>query len=330
MNGSDQFDSNSESYPTKRPFHGHLLDEAEAFVWLTKHLGPQIVSFNLCSAFLRSEALSMLLKNTKYIKSSRILTRWKLSDLLQGASDLAAYRVATDAGFSFFIKQDFHGKVYSLPGAGILVGSANMTLSGLGIKKNGNSEVCTLALPSEQNINFVNQQFQGAVEMTGALFEEISTAVNEFPVTNGENMKWPEHLINKLKPDLLVLNIMVSECLSSIPKRLDSGLFIIENQQDLSLLGMGNKVNSESALLSAFKELKLHRWLATTLRNKVERELYFGNATALLHEILLDDPAPYRSSVKKILQTLLSWYELFPEIGVMIDKPNYSQRIRLI
>jgi hypothetical protein len=136
--------SAQSSDPSLHPFSGRLVDGPYAAKWLIEALLKSDQPVDLCSAFLRSEALVSLLPKNRNFVGGRILARWQLGDLQAGASDLYSYVVAKKLGFKFFIRQDFHGKVFSVPKIGTIVGSANATLAGFGLKEDGNAEVCTL------------------------------------------------------------------------------------------------------------------------------------------------------------------------------------------
>ena len=49
-----------------------------------------------------------------------------------------------------------------------------------------------------------------------------------------------------------------------------------------------------------------------------------------LHNALVEDPKPYRREVKELLSNLLSWVEELEMEEIVIDRPNYSQRIRIL
>lgn len=343
MKQRNQSDRRSRDFPTTAqdpiaitvlsqdpyPFSGQLINGKQAASWLTETLSKSSQPFDICSAFLRSEALQALLPKYRNRFEGRILARWQLGDLQAGASDLNSYAVAKDLGFKLFIRQDFHGKVFSIPGVGVVVGSANATLAGFGFKENGNTEVCTLVPHLEFNSIFINGLFNNAVEIDDVLFAEISKALLEIPLGKKEYANWPEDLMKKLKTQQFENRFLTSECLVSTPSFDGTGLFLITEECDRKLLGAHDMPTTPQAVANMFKELKVHRWFVEKLR-QTGGEMYFGSATVELHNALLDDPGAYRREVKILLQVLLSWYQLLPECGILIDRPNHSQRIRLV
>lgn len=310
------------------PFSGQLIDGKTAAKWLLAKVSTAPVGVALCSAFLRSEALKTLYPSENSPQSGRILARWRLGDLLSGASDLDAYPIAKRLGFAFYIRQDFHGKVFSIPGSGVIVGSANATLSGFGLKESANSEVCTLVPDSEANQALLDEIFDGAIEVTDALFQEISTVVGSAAKNATEELEWPSELLDRLQNLEFSGRLLLSECFVSTPVFDARGALSSLDERDLHLLGINGAGLNSDALRHAFKTTRIFRWLVHTLKSS-GGELYFGSLTESLHSTLLDDPVVYRRDVKIVLQTLLQWCQLLGDVGVLVDRPNHSQRVRL-
>lgn len=310
------------------PFSGQLIDGGQASQWLIKELAKTEQSIDFCSAFIRSEALHALFPKIRRRFEGRILARWQLGDFLAGASDLQSFLIAKELGFKFYIRQDFHGKVFSILDAGILVGSANATLSGFGMNRENNAEVCTLVAPVGSNEKFIDGLFDGAVEIDETLFAEISRAIQKIPQGINSYVSWPRDLMIKLNPPQSASRMLISECLVSVPESSDSGLWVISDEHDQLLLGLKVAQVQQQTLTAIFTTLKIYSWLIQTLQ-KADGTLFFGSATAALHESLLDDPAVTRFDVKIILQNLLTWCQCLPGCGIIVDRPRYSQRIKI-
>lgn len=311
------------------PFNGQLVDGKQAYDWMIDALRRVDQPISLCSAFLRSEALCALFpKGTANIKG-RILVRWQLGDLQSGASDLRAYSVAKEMGFKLFVRQDFHGKVFALPRIGLVVGSANATLAGFGLRDAANAEVCTLVSASESNFTFVDDLFNGAVEMDDSLFDTVCRAFQDIPVALTEYVQWPAGLMKQFQCHTPANWLLLSECLSYPPEVDIVGNICVQDEHDRQLLGLRETLASRGTLTNAFTELKIFRWFVGCLA-QAEGEMYFGAATKALHSSLLEDPGVLRRDVKRLMHVLLAWCELLPKCGIAIDRPGYSARIRLI
>lgn len=313
----------------RHSFAGDLVDGKQAYDWLIETLPNAGRRVSLCSAFIRSEALTALIPKGAVFEDGRILVRWQLGDLQSGASDLKAYNVAKEMGFRFFVRQDFHGKVFSLPGIGLVVGSANATLAGMGLRDGANAEICTLVPSSEANLASIDDLFSGAVEVDDSLFLELDRELQLAPLDPKEyGRQWPNDLMNRLQCTVAVKYLLMSECLISIPVMDNDGHFQVVDKRDRQLLGLTDLITDQASLSIAFRATKSYRWLIGLLTHS-KVGLYFGAISAALHASLLDDPIVCRRDVKGVLQVLLAWCECLPESGIRVDCPNHSQRIRL-
>lgn len=290
------------------------------------------------SAYMKVAGLQELLGHVGPSNSVRILVRWQPNDLLMGASDLCSYGYAIEKNWTFYARQDLHAKVYALGEKAIFIGSANLTSKGFSLAGYGNAEIMVRVRHSEANVAQVASLFSSAVQITDDLANDIQTWIAAQPVEkiNQQAFEWPLNLAKALIPQTRVTRLMISECFTTDGSDIfhaRSGHVDQDIAVDLSLLALpisaGTAVSHE-VLIKTFTGTKMFRWLIQTLEEQPNRELYFGSATALLHDALLDDPRPYRQSVKFFLSNLLSWIFLCPNCGVIVDQPRHSQRMRLL
>ena len=82
------------------------------------------------------------------------------------------------------------------------------------------------------------------------------------------------------------------------------------------------------SLKESFRWSNAYLWLLTVLKEN-EGCLYFGELSELLHNAMISDPKPYRKDVKIMLANLLKLTETLGMEEVIIDRPNYSQRVSL-
>lgn len=94
----------------------------------------------IVSAFMRGDALSRILSGAKPDVQTTVFARWRLSDLVSGASDLSAFDIARERGAEFRIHSALHAKAFIADNSA-LVGSANVTLSAFGESENPNTEI---------------------------------------------------------------------------------------------------------------------------------------------------------------------------------------------
>ncbi len=295
----------------------------------------------IVSAYLTSPAVSWLRDRIPAGISVDLIVRWKLQDLLSGGSDLGSWSIASHAGWSFRALQDLHAKIWLADSERLFIGSANATARGLGLECAGNIEYGVEVPPTAADIHTVLNLVASSVRITPALFSEIEEVVNSADALHGsEAMGWPDVLALRLDPRVVPERLWTSECFQT-----DGAWVCLESASDpslqsaiacdLSLLVLrGHKLVysdiGSSKLRESLRQTKLYRWLVNELKLQPAAELYFGALTARLHDSLADDPKPYRQTIKHLVVNLLSWIELIRPPEIIIDRPNHSQRIRLI
>lgn len=72
-----------------------------------------------------------------------------------------------------------------------------------------------------------------------------------------------------------------------------------------------------------------YRWLKSVLEQKGNKEIYFGELSRLIHDVIINDSKLYRKEVKELQANLLNWIIELNIDEIQIDRPKHSQRIRL-
>jgi hypothetical protein len=300
-------------------------------IWIEESVSKGVERVDICSAYIRSEAFQHFFEDVfeKNLKI-RVLARWTPGDLLAQASDLATYELCRSHNIDFFIKQDFHGKLYDLSPFGVLVGSFNLTNRGFSISRDGNDEAGVLIDNNKESRDYFEHLFSNARLVDDELFEKMSKFLSKNLDLDNTSASWPEDILTMINPPIFLSEekILVNECLAC---NFDEFMKVntADRSHDLSLLSIDEKDSKDLSLLrSCFRKSKIYRWFYGVLKQQ-EGEIYFGKATALLHDQLFDDPKPYRQEVKGLLVNLLSWIEGLDLEEISIDCPNHSQRITL-
>lgn len=313
------------------PFAGQLIDGPQSYVWLNEVLPKLEGEASFCSAFLKEGVLVEFAKILPQNSKVRILARWQIGDLLANASDLDAYTFSRKMGWDFYIKLNFHGKVFWVPNSGMLVGSANATASGFGLRADSNSELGTVVDQSENNVRAVRNLFGSAIKVDDSLYERISSVLKS-GVKSSERLDWPADLLRLLDPvDYSSAEFFISECFSSDGNELLSTEFSIQGDvaKDLSLLGIPSGYINRDTIVRHFLESKLFKWTLAQVSQNPEGAR-FGAITSALHSALLEDPSPYRKDVKEIVKNLYSWIRLIgpKDSGLEIYQPNVTEILR--
>lgn len=312
-----------------------LINTQQSRNWLEGAVKKNTKSFDFCSAYIKKNTIDYfheIFKKNLYKGGGRFLARWLLNDLVQGSSDIEAYEILKTYGYDFYIKLDFHGKIYKVNPGQILMGSPNMTNSGFGLKNHANDETGVILETNKSNEMYIDNLFHNAIKMDDRLFVELCSEYYHFLNTKEKNPnpEWSQLLKNKVSSSIFSSEILVNECFfSKSPLALDDK-DSYEVQHDISLLSLNNSdIINLDQLKESFLSSKLYLWLVHKLA-KENGELYFGRITELLHNDLIDDPRPYRKDVKDLLSNLLNWISDLNIQNIKIERPNYSQKITLL
>jgi hypothetical protein len=314
------------------PLTGKLIDGKASYKWLADNAGNVCGVVSNCSAFLRSSILEDFSKRLPKDTPVRVIARWRLEDLLAGASDLETYEVCKKMGWDFYICTNFHGKVFVFPPTGILVGSANATGSGLGLLSNSNSEVCTVVEESEANNSLVEGLFLSSTRMTDELFLKLKALYHD-SLKKNDVFEWPDFIYKEISPPKeFDGKLFLSECLLSNGDEILNSFRCesVEARSDASLLSLPSGQYDPQFVATRLSETKIFSILKKILEAE-GGEVYFGTLTAAIHSHLMEDPAPYRSDVKIIVKNLYAWVShLGSYLSMEVDRPNYSERIRTL
>lgn len=295
-----------------------LLLTNEILDSVKKELTNASESVQIITAYCKETSLIHLNKCiSNSVSEKKLLVRFRMDDVVKGSTDFSIIDYALSEGWKVYIRFDLHAKTYIVDKKRGLVGSANATNSGLGIGMSGNMEIATLVDIDPQDINKIEKLYGDAIEVNDEILKKLREQI--VGISTGEKKSsyvWDSSITNLFTPKV-------------------ETLFSYE-LPDEGLLSDGKYVpfldetytGDKDKIKDAFRWSNIYLWLLQTLKEN-NGEMYFGELSAKLHNSLVSDPKPYRKDVKLMLANLLSLIEELDMEEVEIDRPNYSQRIRL-
>lgn len=124
----------------------------------------------LAAPYIKLDALSMTLDQIGSDATIECFTRWTPLDIQVGASDIACRNLVKSQGGSFRLHNRLHAKYYRADDY-ILLGSANLTRSGLGLSDSPNLEILTQAAASFDWVGFERRLLRESREVSDEEFE---------------------------------------------------------------------------------------------------------------------------------------------------------------
>jgi hypothetical protein len=282
----------------------------------------------LSSAFIKLEALKLLSEKKLPEVDVFVISRWKKQDLLVGASDLEVYDYCRDREWGFGIDQNFHGKLYLIDDTEIYLGSANLTSNGLGFNSSSNFEFGTTFFAADADMEKINNFLNEEVTwLNDQMYEAICADINVSKTTSEPfvSTSWSDEVKALINTPVNYLWVNDLPFVAPIDlMRLDLNCEFA--MHDFEMLGLDVDRLSKKDLVLQFKRSRVYSWLLNQLAGAAE--LRFGALTKLLHDALLDDPAPYRRDVKDLLSNIFEWVKFMPDEFVA-TKHNVTTSIKL-
>ena len=246
---------------------------------------------NIVTAFCKVSTLKLLDSFiTKKIRK-RLLVRFLPSDISSGATDKEIYDYCIRNNWDLFIDNNIHAKTFIFDHIKCVVGSANVTNKGIGLSINSNKEASTFFELNEDSYLKILSLYRDAVVLDEAIYNEIINA----------------------KDDTIIVKL---------------GEFKLKKRK-IECLMCEDFPNSSTDVVELYN-LKSYKWLVEFLKNKENKQSYFGEITESMHNIFVRDPRPYRKDIKEHLVDLLNSIKRLKIKEIEISKPNYSECIKYI
>lgn len=279
-------------------------------------------NLQIISAFCKLPAIKFLDENISHpIKNKKLMVRFLLSDILHGATDFELFDYCKANGWQMYVRFDLHAKTYIFDRKRCILGSANLTTKGLGLSLHGNYELSSFADVDDVDLRKIDGLFDNAILMTDELYETMKLEYQEAKkaASTAISSKWSSIIENRFNPKIDLL-FTYDFPTTAAPDFDDISTF--------EFLGLGY-IPSIDNVRQAFRWSKAFLWLYNYVSSCPNKTSYFGGVTAALHNALINDPKPYRKEVKDLLSNMLNWIAALEIDDIIVDIPNFSQRIRI-
>lgn len=295
-----------------------ILFSDEILASVRKELQNATSSVQVITAYCKEMSLKYLNSCIDpKIKSKRLLLRFRMDDILKGSTDFSVLENGMEMGWDIYIRFDIHAKTYIVDNKRGVVGSANATNAGLHIGNSGNLEMAVFSDVEPRDIEKINRLFNDAIHVDSDIVEKMKKQLNKVKFLEGEDKhKWNTEITKLFQPHIDTLFSY------ELPEEFSFNKGEYFSFMDETFSGDTDK------LKETFRWSNAYLWLLTTLREN-EGCLYFGALAERLHNSLVSDPKPFRRDVKVMLANLLTLIEELNMEEIVIDRPNYSQRIQL-
>jgi len=283
-----------------------------------KELQHATSSVRIITAYCKASSFMYLNKCINDdVTDKKILIRFRMDDILKGSTDFEVIENGFNNGWNVYVRFDLHAKTYIVDNKRGIVGSANATNAGLSIGKNGNMEMATLVDIEPGDIEKIKKLYNDAIQMNPEILDKMRRQIENANTRKiQERYRWDTSIENMFNPHI---DVLFSH---ELPER-----YALIDGEYITFMDEIYDGNIEK-LKTAFRWSNAYLWLLMVLKEN-GGSMYFGELTEKLHKAMVSDPKPYRKDVKSMLSNLLFLIEQLKMKEIIIDRPNYSQRIRL-
>lgn len=292
------------------------------------------------SAYVRTEQLKELNRENKI---NRIVVRWEIRDLHQGASDLDLYQYCKNNKIALYRNTRIHLKCLLNNSDEIFLGSANVTGRGIGEQENKfNFELNSLNEEVDfYDVLYLDKIVSKSEYVTEDLFQEIKSKVESLEdfKNQEEEYKKVEIMTEKKESDYFLI--------SELPMYRDvKGLYLAAKNidelssldrrcvsHDLATYDLNISKNEEqfySDLREVFNSHKFIVGLKTRIKGdrRGERSLNYGGVVRWITENTTTVPTPISWELKKqqVVNILYEWI-CFLDSDFVVIRPGHSEII---
>ena len=289
----------------------------------------------ILAPFITTDYLSDLLSEHQEV---HIVTSWRKDHLLSGVSNLALYdEVRKRDGWTLYINDRLHAKVYCKNFETVMIGSANLTRTAMSDGVDSNIELLVNESCDVEMEHEIRNVLRTSLHLNDELFEIYhrwyhSVEQNASAVDTGSvilpNPDREMFLVSQLpataSPERLWNLISGKEA----PDTSWSEQHAVKH--DMANYGLRQHLGYKEFLSILIEMMKSQTFFCTFTEEIDSEGLRFGAAKQWIHERCIDDPVPYRKELTRTVQNLFAWVvALYPDEFEIIQ-PRHSQIIRRI
>lgn len=275
-------------------------------------------SVQIISAYCKENAIKQLNSIVPgSVSEKKIMVRFRLDDILKGSTDFSIIDFCQQCGWKVYIRFDLHVKTYIVDGKRGFVGSANATNSGLNLSTYGNVEIGAMVDIDVTDMEKVEALYEDAIFVTDSIYEKLKAQYQTISTyEQGKQYSWNQEIYELFTPKVKTLFSY------ELPEK---DTFSVGEYMNFLDIIYSDDIET---VKEAFRWSNAYLWLLSVLKQN-DGCMYFGAIAEKLHSALVSDPKPYRRDVKELLANMLSMIEKLQMEEIVVDRPNYSQRVRL-
>lgn len=302
---------------------------------LSEYIGNSQSLF-IFSPYIKLETLKKLIDGNKKVKA--VFVRWETRDLIVGASDLEIYPYLKANKITLYRNSRLHLKAYIDEYKKCFLTSANISSRALNFPTHSkyNYEIGTII----ENLSIEDRLYFSIIEsdstlITDNLYEQIRYQLSEkkkdFPNEDEFVLKFEAP-----DKDFLISALPMTYSVETLYRIYENKKFVSEVElncalHDLAIYNIPWGLSSSEFRQKLSNAFFSHNFIKVFLKNLEETgEVYFGTAKEWILKNCTDVPTPRKWEITENIQILYRWIEKLGNGKYKIDRPNYSERLKIV
>ncbi|AMH94609.1 hypothetical protein AR505_0888 [methanogenic archaeon ISO4-H5] len=282
----------------------------------------------IISPFIEISALEKILQNVETSEIS-IVTTWKLSDIKSGISTLDLYPLCKQKGWTLYINNLIHAKIYSKSFKNCFLGSMNCTNKAL-FNPLGNIEcVYYMNMMNVGNRIELNKIIAESILVNETIYQQYLNKIEQIE-TGG--IPEDDFELNDLSP-YYVFQLPTVKDPHELWEYIQNPKYFTDEdasycEHDLAIYTSGTmEYASESEFINDLKDHFLSHPFIKKIDSKITYEgMRFGAYKELVRDICADVPVPFAKDLTRFIQNLYGWFTIiFPEFYYIDIPGSHSQ-----
>jgi hypothetical protein len=292
------------------------------------------IKLNIICPYIKFSVFEQLITNLDNINS--VFVRWEPKDLIVGSSDLEIYSYLKERGIPLFRNPRIHLKVYLDNYERCFLTTANISSRALNLPPHDsyNYEIGTIV----ENLDFQDRLYFSMIEnesvlITDSIYLQIKEQLNKFSkedLTKDFDLK-----LENPDKTFLISSLPLTETVEVLyqiylePGEHDKEIVNCA-LHDLALYKIPFGLNYSDFRNQLSFSFFNQEFVKSFLKNlEANGEIYFGSAKEWIHKNCEDVPLPRRWEITRNIQILYRWIIDLGNGKYEVDRPNYSERLRI-
>lgn len=280
--------------------------------------------------------MKSLINDNENVKA--VFVRWETKDLILGSSDLEIYPYLKAKGIALYRYSRLHLKAYLDEYKNCFLTSANISSRALNLPQcsNYNYEIGTIV----ENLDIDDRLYFSIIEsdsvlITDSIYKQLSEQLvekkKEFPDEEEFSLKFEAP-----DKDFLISALPMTYSVETLYRIYEDKEFVSETElncvlHDLAIYKIPLGLTSTEFRQRLSEAFFSHKFVKSFLENlELTDEIYFGLAKDWIHRNCADVPTPRKWEITENIQILYRWIVKLGNGKYNIDRPNHSERLRIV